>query len=46
MTALSWASKNGHDKVVKILIQAGANVNTQSKVSQTKLMYSDNCFPL
>ena len=32
-TALLWACKNGHDKVVRALIQAGANVNSVDKVS-------------
>ena len=35
MTAMSWASSNGHNEVLRVLIQAGANVNTQDKVSQT-----------
>ena len=34
-TALYWASNNGHDEAVRVLIQAGANINTQDKVSQT-----------
>ncbi len=30
-----WAGRNGHDEVVRVLIQAGANVNTPNKVSFT-----------
>ena len=29
-----WASQYGHDNVVRALIQAGATVNTQNKVSE------------
>ena len=35
MTAIEWASMNGHNTVVMVLIQAGADVNTQDKVYQT-----------
>ena len=37
MTPLSCASDNGHSEVVRVLIQAGADVNTQDKVCQTSL---------
>ena len=33
MTALNWASVKGHDEVVRVLIHAGANVNSSDKVS-------------
>ena len=32
-TALSWASFSGHDKVVGVLIEYKASVDTQDKVS-------------
>ena len=35
-TALHVACMNGHDKVVKILLQAGADLNIQDKVSDLK----------
>jgi ankyrin repeat protein len=33
MTALMYASMNGHDQVVKLLIEKGANMNLQDGVS-------------
>ncbi len=33
MSAIHWASNNGHDEVVRVLLAAKATVNTQSKVS-------------
>ena len=33
-TALIWASKNGHTKIVKILVDNGANVNAATKFDQ------------
>ena len=32
-SALLWACWNGHDRVVKILIKAGASVNSLDKVN-------------
>ena len=32
MTALMWASANGHTESQKVLIDAGADVNIQTKV--------------
>ena len=32
-TALHWASENGHNEVVRVLLAAKATVNTQDKVS-------------
>ena len=31
-TALYWASRNGHDEIVRVLLAAKATVNTQTKV--------------
>ena len=31
-TALFWASRNGHDEIVRVLLAAKATVNTQNKV--------------
>ncbi len=32
VSAIHWASRNGHDKVVRVLSHAGADINTQYKV--------------
>ncbi len=32
-TAVEWASTNGYDEVLRVLIAAKATVNTQNKVS-------------
>ncbi len=32
VTALHWASNNGHDEIVRVLLAAKATVNTQEKV--------------
>ena len=32
VTALHWASNNGHDEIVRVLLAAKATVNTQNKV--------------
>ncbi|XP_064405728.1 tyrosine-protein kinase receptor Tie-1-like isoform X1 [Halichondria panicea] len=37
-TVVCWASENGHDEVVMVLIRAGANVNTLDKFNRTPLM--------
>ncbi|XP_064395634.1 ankyrin repeat domain-containing protein 29-like isoform X3 [Halichondria panicea] len=36
-TALYWASRNGHDEIVRVLLAAKATVNTQTKSGQTPL---------
>jgi len=38
ITALMKASGNGHEKVVKLLLDKGADVNLQSKYAETALM--------
>ena len=35
ISSLMWACENGHAKVVRILVLAGAHVNDQDKVSST-----------
>ena len=34
-TALFWSSYNGHTKIVEMLIECGASLNVQTKVSFT-----------
>lgn len=39
--ALSWASENGHDAVVKLLLQAeGVDINSESFNGQTALSWA------
>ena len=35
-TPLMWASRNGHTECVKVLLERGAQVNMQDKVSAVK----------
>ncbi|KAI5816811.1 hypothetical protein BZA77DRAFT_55411 [Pyronema omphalodes] len=38
-SALSWASRKGHDSVVKLLLQAdGININSKDKIDRTALI--------
>ena len=51
LTALMYASKNGHTTCVKLLLEAGANVNLQDRDNRTALMYGatngyDDCVEL
>ena len=38
-TALMIASEKGHKEVVKLLLDHGANINMQNKVSVTDMIY-------
>lgn len=40
MSALMYASRYGHDEIVKLLIDAGANVNATSTTGSTPLMFA------
>ena len=40
VTALIYASQNGHEEVVKLLLANGADVNIQNNNEQTALMYA------
>ena len=40
MTALMWASVNGHDDVAELLIRIGANVNLKDNFQWTALMWA------
>jgi len=40
MTALMWASKNGHKETVDILIKNKADVNAKNNNGNTALMYA------
>ncbi len=42
MSAIHWASRNGHDEVVRVLSHAGADINTQYKVIHTFENVNDN----
>ena len=37
MTALMWASHNGHTESLKVLLEAGADFSIQTKVRNTAL---------
>lgn len=37
-TALSWASHRGHGEIVRILLEAGANVNHEDRYGRTPLL--------
>ena len=39
-TALHLASKNGHSEVVRVLLEAKASVNTQTKVSYVVYLHT------
>ena len=41
-TALMFAVQKHHTEIVKALLAAGADVNLQEKVNNTKLIYIDN----
>ena len=41
-TALIYAVGNHHTETVKTLLAAGADVNLQEKVNNTKLIFVDN----
>ena len=43
MTALMWAAQNGHAKVTKLLLEAGADVGAKSNVSKTISIFSYIC---
>jgi ankyrin repeat protein len=43
MTALHFAADKGFDAIVKILVEYGANVNSQDSDGQTPLMYAIIC---
>jgi ankyrin repeat protein len=34
MTALMWAANNGHEAAMKVLLQEGADLTVQAKVSE------------
>ena len=42
MTALTWATHQGHEKVVDVLLKAGANPDIQLHVSMSILILSLN----
>ena len=51
LTALMYASKNGHTTCVKLLLEAGADVNLKDRDDRTALMYGatngyDDCVEL
>ena len=39
-TALIWASKRGHLNIVKLLLEAGADVNELTNIGMTALMWA------
>ena len=42
-SSLMFASQNGHNEVVRMLLSASAKVDLQNKVSTTSLFHSDFC---
>ena len=39
-TALIWAAMEGHVSCVEVLVQAGANLNTQNNYRETALIFA------
>ena len=42
MTALMWAARTGHEAVVRLLLEEGADVNAKNKSGETALMGAAN----